>query len=162
MRGLRAMPLLLILLAIALHALPTAEGAKLSLTASMSKSSYGADEVIGISGVLKDEGGNLVRDATISIQVNSESGMPVNLALLYTDGNGRFSYEFKMPTGSNAGSYKVFLTASKPGFEDASTQLGFAFIPEFPMGWLPLLALALMSSALLLSSLNRYGKRIRA
>ncbi|MEM3022237.1 MAG: MG2 domain-containing protein [Candidatus Bathyarchaeia archaeon] len=154
MRGLMS-ALLLASLAIALAALPAAEGAKLSLMASMSKPSYGAGEAIAISGMLKDEGGNPVRDAAISIQINSESGRPVGLALLYTDEEGRFNYEFKMPAGSEAGPYRAFLTASKPGFEDASAQLGFTFIPEAPMGSLPILALVLMVSALSLLGLNR-------
>ncbi|MEM3462355.1 MAG: hypothetical protein QXJ15_01625 [Candidatus Bathyarchaeia archaeon] len=150
-----ASALLLASLAIALAALPMAEGAKLSLTASMSKPSYGMGEAIAIFGVLKDEGGNPVRDAAISIQVNSESGRPISLALLYTDGEGRFNYEFKMPAGSEAGPYRAFLTASKPGFEDASAQLGFTFIPEVPKGSFPVLALTLMASALSLLGLNR-------
>ncbi|MEM3463140.1 MAG: carboxypeptidase-like regulatory domain-containing protein [Candidatus Bathyarchaeia archaeon] len=154
LRGLMS-ALLLASLAIALAALPAAEGAKLSLMASMSKPSYGAGEAIAISGMLKDEGGNPVRDAAISIQINFESGRPVGLALLYTDGEGRFNYEFKMPAGSEAGPYRAFLTASKPGFEDASAQLGFTFIPEAPMGSLPILALVLMVSALSLLGLNR-------
>lgn len=144
---------LLILLSIALAAIPTAEGAKLSLTASMSKPSYGAGEAIKISGVLRDEAGNPVRDAAISIQVDSGSMRPVSLALVYTDGEGRFEYEFRMPTGSEAGPYRAFLTASKPGYEDASAQLGFTFVPEAPRGSLPILAL--MALGLSLLGLNR-------
>ncbi len=158
MRGL-ASALLLASLAIAFAALPTAEGAKLLLTASISKASYGVGEVIAISGVLKDEVGNPVRDAAISIQVNSESGRPITLDLVYTDGEGRFNYEFKMPVGSEAGPYRAFLTASKPGFEDASAQLGFTFIPEAPRGSLPILALALMALALSLLGLSRLWSR---
>jgi hypothetical protein len=150
LRSFKAIALILALMAMALFAPPVAEGAKLSLTASTSKPSYGAGETITISGMLRDEGGNPVGGAAISIQINSEAGRPVGLELVYTNGEGKFSYEFKMPAGSDAGSYRIFLTASKPGFEDASAQLGFAFIPEAPMGSLPILMLALISSAILL------------
>ncbi|MEM3575327.1 MAG: hypothetical protein QXQ76_06270, partial [Candidatus Bathyarchaeia archaeon] len=51
--------------------------------------------------------------------------------------------------------YRAFLTASKPGFEDVSAQLGFTFIPEAPKGSFPVLALTLMASALSLLGLNR-------
>jgi hypothetical protein len=63
--------------------------------------------------------------AAVSIQVNDPYGSSVHIALLYSDSDGAYSDEFKLPAGGASGNYTIYVTASKPGFQDAHAKLAF-------------------------------------
>jgi hypothetical protein len=63
--------------------------------------------------------------AAVSIQVNDPYGSSVHIALLYSNSVGAYSDEFQLPANTAAGNYTIYVTASKPGFQDAHAKLTF-------------------------------------
>lgn len=103
----------------------------LSISANVSKESYNAGEYVKIDGVIKDELGNPVSSASISIQVNKPSGEILHLGLAYSNQDGTFTHEFRIPSDAEAGTYIIHLTASKQGYSDATTQISCIIVSEF-------------------------------
>jgi hypothetical protein len=103
----------------------------LSISANVSKESYNTGENVIINGVVKDEFGNSVSSALISIQVNKPSGEILHLGLVYSSQDGAFTHEFRVPSDAEAGIYIIHLTASKQGYSDATTQISCIIISEF-------------------------------
>jgi len=103
----------------------------LSISANVSKESYNAGEYVKIDGVIKDELGNPVSSASISIQVNKPSGEILHLGLVYSNQDGTFTHEFRIPSDAEAGTYIIHLTASKQGYSDATTQISCIIVSEF-------------------------------
>jgi len=64
--------------------------------------------------------------ASVSIQVNDPYGSSVHIALVHSDGNGEYSGAFQLPNTRPVGDYAIYVTASKPGFEDAYAKLTFS------------------------------------
>jgi len=64
--------------------------------------------------------------ASVSIQVNDPYRSSVHIALVYTDVNGEYSDAFQLPNTRPVGDYAIYVTASKPGFQDAYAKLTFS------------------------------------
>ncbi|MEM3732552.1 MAG: carboxypeptidase-like regulatory domain-containing protein [Candidatus Bathyarchaeia archaeon] len=103
----------------------------LLISANVSKESYSIGEYVRIDGVVKDDFGAPVPGVSISIQVNKPSGEILHLGLIYSNQNGAFTHEFKVPSNAEAGTYIIYLTASKQGYSDATTQISCLVVPEF-------------------------------
>jgi hypothetical protein len=63
---------------------------------------------------------------SVSIQVNDPYGSTVHIALVHSDSSGEYSDAFQLPSSRPRGYYQIYVTASKPGFEDAYAKLTFA------------------------------------
>jgi hypothetical protein len=83
-----------------------------------------------VYGVVTNPSQQPVEGAQVSIQVDDASGKTIHLALVYTDKDGYYSDQFKMPENVNGG-FRVYVSAVKTGFERAIAQSEFTSIPEF-------------------------------
>jgi len=104
--------------------MPAAAGA-LSLTLSTNKPQYTAGETVAISGKVLDEANNPVLGAAISIQVNTPQNTPIHVNLVYSDASGSYSDLFSLASNSPQGQYAIYASASKTGFNTASTESQF-------------------------------------
>jgi len=95
-------------------------GAKtpLSVTISTEKLSYDAGSSISLLGYVTDPSGP-VGDATVSVQVVDPQGTPVHTVYVRTRNDGYYSDSFGLRGDASPGVYAVYVTASKPGYQDA-------------------------------------------
>lgn len=84
-----------------------------------------ARDVITIHGQVTGLNQSGVPLAAISIQVTDPHGSSVHIALLHSDSDGAYSDLFRLPSNRPAGNYTIYVTASKPGFQDAHARLVF-------------------------------------
>jgi hypothetical protein len=63
--------------------------------------------------------------AGVSIQVNDPYGSSLHIAFLHSDSDGAYSDTFQLPNDRPGGNYAIYVTASKPGFQDASAKMTF-------------------------------------
>ena len=101
-------------------------GAKtgLSVTVSTDKLSYEAGSSVSLSGNVTDSSGP-VGDATVSIQVVDPQGTTIHIVYVRTKNDGHYSDSFQLGGDARAGTYAVYATASKPGYQDASGHCTF-------------------------------------
>jgi hypothetical protein len=81
--------------------------------------------VITIYGRVIGLNGSAVALAGVSIQVNDPYGSSLHIAFLHSDSDGAYSDAFQLPTDRPAGNYAIYVTASKPGFQDAIAKMSF-------------------------------------
>lgn len=117
----RLMPLLALLSVLSLVPLVTSQGS-LSVTVSTDKARYAPGETVRISGKVLDSQSNPVVGAVVSVQVGDP---PLHVNLVYSDNSGSYLDSFIVPTSATPGQYKVFASASKPGYTSAQQQTQF-------------------------------------
>jgi len=76
-------------------------------------------ETILMSGRVTDDSGSAVPNAQVSIQVNDPIGTSIHIALVYSGLDGAYSDRFPLLSGSPSGNYTIYITVSKPGYNDA-------------------------------------------
>jgi hypothetical protein len=153
--------LLLILVAVVPFAVHYSYGAnKLSVTLSTDKQSYDPGEVVMIAGRVSDQSMNGVALASISIQVNDPSANAIHVGWILSTADGHYEDQFIAQNNSMNGGYSIYVTASKPGYVDATAQAGCIITPEFQAShvqWLmplTLLFLALLAEKRKRDSIN--------
>lgn len=134
---------LLALLTLAPPASPAGNGG-LSISAHVTKETYDAGELVRIEGSVTDEAGNPVANALISIQVDNPSGDIFHVGAVFSNGEGAFSHEFRIPYDAEAGTYVIHLTASKQGYSDSSAQISCVVVAEFEGVFAAFLALTIL------------------
>jgi len=82
--------------------------------------------VLNIRGRVTGLNQSTVALASVSIQVNDPYESSLHIALVYSDSSGEYSDTFKLPSGRPAGDYAIYVTATKPGFQDAYAKLVFS------------------------------------
>jgi hypothetical protein len=82
-------------------------------------------ETVLISGRVTDDSGSAVPNAQVSIQINDPIGTSVHIALVYSGLDGAYSDRFPLLSGSPSGNYTIYITVSKPGYNDASEMFLF-------------------------------------
>jgi hypothetical protein len=119
--------LTLLLLALATVCFPSASAAAESLYVSVyaDRSVHDSQIVITIYGRVTGLNGSAVALAGVSIQVNDPYGSSLHIAFLHSDRDGAYSDAFQLPNDRPGGSYAIYVTASKPGFQDASAKMTF-------------------------------------
>jgi len=85
----------------------------------------GMNVLVNIRGHVTRLNQSAVALASVSIQVNDPYGSSVHIALVHSDDNGEYSDAFQLPSSRPAGDYAIYVTASKPGFQDAYAKLTF-------------------------------------
>jgi hypothetical protein len=117
----------LLLLALAAVCFPSACAAAESLyvTVYADRSLHDSQTVITIHGQVTRLDGSVVALAGVSIQVNDPYGSSLHIAFLHSDSDGAYSDTFQLPSDRPAGNYAIYVTASKPGFQDASAKMTF-------------------------------------
>jgi len=101
-------------------------GAKttLSVTISSEKLSYDAGNPVSFFGYVSDPSGP-VGDATVSVQVVDPQGATVHIDHVKTGNDGYYSGSFRLGGDASGGTYAVYVTVSKPGYQDASNHYAF-------------------------------------
>jgi hypothetical protein len=117
----------LLLLALATICFPSACAAAESLYVSVyaDRSLHDSQTVITIQGQVTRLDGSAVALAGVSIQVNDPYGSSLHIAFLHSDSDGAYSDAFQLPNDRPEGNYAIYVTASKPGFQDASAKMTF-------------------------------------
>ncbi len=83
-------------------------------------------EIVKLAGVVTEvDITKPVVDAIVSLEVRNPYGGTVHIARTSTDRKGEFSDLFGLLAESPAGTYSIYVTASKDGFEDARTVAAF-------------------------------------
>ena len=153
----------LLLLGMILLPLPTERSSaagQLHVTALTDKETYGPGELVSIQGQVLDGSSTSVPFASVSIQANDPDGKPVHVSLLLSSANGSYTDEFTAPPNFVEGGYTIFVTASKPGYTDAQTQVACVITPEFLPLQMPWLVMLLIVLALLLTRRRRKSSKI--
>ncbi len=100
----------------------------------------GTNKIIFVSGKVVDDDRNPIINAGVSIQVNDPLNGNVHVSFLHTDVNGTYIDSFVLSSESPPGNYTVYITASKPGFEDSLKQITFSIIqPSFELAASPIM-----------------------
>jgi hypothetical protein len=134
---------------------------QLSVTLSTDKPSYDPGETVSITGRVEDQSLNGVTLASVSIQVNDPSGNAIHVGWILSTTDGYYEDQFIAQNGSLNGGYSIYVTASKPGYVDATAQAGCIITPEFQVSqvqWLmllPFLLLVLLTEKRKRGSTNR-------
>jgi hypothetical protein len=117
----------LLLLALTTVCFPSACAAAESLYVSVyaDRSLHDSQTVITIQGQVTRLDGSAVALAGVSIQVNDPYGSSLHIAFLHSDSDGAYSDAFQLPNDRPEGNYAIYVTASKPGFQDASAKMTF-------------------------------------
>ncbi|HID16747.1 TPA: hypothetical protein EYP26_00475 [Candidatus Bathyarchaeota archaeon] len=125
------------LLVFAVFLLLTPKSAALSgmlVSVSIDHSSAGSRELIKVYGKVSDESGSPIQNALVSIQVDNPNGSTVHVALVYSSKDGTFKDEFSLAMGSPEGTYTIYITSSKLGYEDYRTKISFTLLfPDFSL-----------------------------
>ena len=140
--------LFLILAAVVPFTVDYAYGAnQLSVTVSTDKPSYDPGDAVLITGSVLDQSLNGVDLASVSIQVNDPSGNAIHVGWILSTTDGYYEDQFIAQDNSMNGGYSIYVTASKPGYVDATAQAGCIIAPEFQAShvqWLMLLPALLL------------------
>ena len=134
---------------------------QLSVTASTDKPSYNPGQAVLITGRVLDQSMNGVALASVSIQVNNSSGNAIHVGWILSNADGSYEDQFIAQNDSMNGGYNIYVTASKPGYADATAQAGYIVAPEFQAShvqWLmllPVLFLALFAEKRKRTSISR-------
>jgi hypothetical protein len=134
---------------------------QLSVTVSTDKPSYDPGDPVLITGNVLDQSLNGVDLASVSIQVNDPSGNAIHVGWILSTTDGYYEDQFIAQDNSMNGGYSIYVTASKPGFADATAQAGCIITPEFQAShvqWsmlLPFLLLVLLAEKRKRGSMNR-------
>jgi hypothetical protein len=104
---------------------------QLSVTVSTDKQSYDPGEAVLIAGRVLDQSMNGVTLASVSIQVNDPSEKPIHVGWILSTTDGYYEDQFIAQNSSMNGGYSIYVTASKPGYVDATAQAGCIIAPEF-------------------------------
>jgi hypothetical protein len=154
--------LFLILAAVVPFTVDHAYGAnQLSVTVSTDKPSYDPGEAVLITGSVLDQSLNGVDLASVSIQVNDPSGNAIHVGWILSTTDGYYEDQFIAQDDSMNGGYGIYVTASKPGYVDATAQADCIITPEFQAShvqWLmllPALLLVLLAEKRKRGSINR-------
>lgn len=122
----KLMPLLLILSVLIL--LPAVYSQNvLVLTASTDKTQYAPGETVTIMGKVSDNQSNPVAGVSVSIQVNDP---PIDILSAVSDQSGSYTDQFTLSGALQQGSYTVYISASKAGYNTAQQQLTFTVFPQ--------------------------------
>jgi len=98
----------------------------LYVTVYVDTAASGMNVLVNIRGHVTRLNQSAVALASVSIQINDPYESSVHIALVHSDDNGEYSDAFQLPNTRPAGDYAIYVTASKPGFEDAYAKLTFS------------------------------------
>ena len=117
-----------LLLALAVVSLPYAFAAvePLYVTVYVDRAIVDMEVLLNIHGNVTGLNQSAVALASVSIQVNDPHENTLHIALVYSDKSGGYSDTFQLPSVRPAGDYAIYVTARKPGFQNAYAKLAFS------------------------------------
>jgi hypothetical protein len=98
----------------------------LSISVSADKPQYSPGESVSIFGTVKDNQGNPISGATVSIQVNDPSSNAIHIQLVFSDSSGAFVDSLTLPADAAQGNYTVYASATKAGYSNGLSQTRFS------------------------------------
>jgi hypothetical protein len=98
---------------------------ELILTVQTDKIVYLPGDMVKISGIVKDSGGEPIANATISIEVRDPGNSTVFLDIIFSLANGTYQDSFRLHSNAPFGDYPVFVTATTTGYPTAYNQTTF-------------------------------------
>ncbi len=94
--------------------------------------------VVAIYGRVTRLNQSAVTLAAVSIQVNDPYGSSIHIAFVHSSSDGAYSDLFQLPSDRASGNYTIYVTASKPGFQDGYAKLTFLVgVPPFGVSVFP-------------------------
>ncbi|MBO3755043.1 MAG: hypothetical protein FGF53_09265, partial [Candidatus Brockarchaeota archaeon] len=115
----------IVLILVAVSPLHSTSEPQLFIDASITFNRENTYIAVYVVGRVFDEKGGPVVNAEVSIQVNDPRDSSVHVALIHSDINGSYTDSFRLSLDAPLGEYPVYMTASKPGFQDGFAQLSF-------------------------------------
>jgi len=104
----------------------TSTGLSLSLSVDTDLHLYEPNTTVAVRGYVSDTSGEAVVGAAVSIQVDDPTGAQlVMVNNLTTDTAGIYQSKVWLGPGATPGTYSVFVSSSKPGYEGATTHTTF-------------------------------------
>jgi hypothetical protein len=100
---------------------------------------------------------NGVTLASVSIQVNNSTGNAIHVGWVLSNADGYYEDQFIAQNNSMNGGYSIYVTASKPGYVDATAQAGCIVAPEFQASYVQWLMLLLALPPVLLAKKQERG-----
>ena len=98
----------------------------LSMTINTDQSQYQPGSTVNVEGQVTDATGNAVADATVALQVDASTGTQLfYTGNIQTDSAGTFQAQVALGASTPAGTYRVFASASKPGYSSITTSTTF-------------------------------------
>lgn len=97
----------------------------LVVTVSTDEEIYEKGDNVEISGYVKLSSGDSVEGATVSLNILDQAGKAVNAAVTQTNGAGRYSDEFLIPSDAADGVYTTYATASLTGYKNSYAKVTF-------------------------------------
>jgi hypothetical protein len=121
--------LLLVVLLVSGEIKSSVSGPELVLTVSI-KVEFPENEttaIVKMTGIVLDPYDHPVKSASISSQLNDPSKTSLHISLVYSKEDGSYSDEFIIAKPVT-GNYTIYLTASKPGYNDRNIQAPFSLM----------------------------------
>jgi len=104
----------------------TSTGLSLSLSVDTDLNEYEPNTTVTVSGYVSDTSGQVVGGAVVSVQVDDPTGTQlVFVNNLTTDNAGIYESKVWLGPGATSGTYSVFVSSSKSGYESATTHTTF-------------------------------------
>jgi len=103
----------------------TTQGVALEVSISPDHRHYEPNDTVVLQGKVSDGAGNVVADASVSLQLDGPTGTEIESATLKTDTAGMFKTGFKVPANAAAGTYTAFASATMSGYVSATTHTTF-------------------------------------
>ena len=104
----------------------TSSAAGLSMTVNTDQSQYNSNATVTVQGHVRDNTGNAVAGATVTIQVDAPTGAQVFFVNnVDTDSAGFFQTQLILPPNTSSGTFTVFSSATKTGYLSATTRSTF-------------------------------------
>jgi hypothetical protein len=104
----------------------SASAATLSMTVDTDQAQYHPNMTVTVQGHVRDNTGNAVTGATITIQVDAPTGAQVFYTNnIQTDIAGSFQVQLTLPSNTPSGTFTVFSSATKSGYSSATTRSTF-------------------------------------
>jgi hypothetical protein len=102
----------------------------LSISVSTEKPQYSPGDSVSIFGTVKDNQGNPISGATVSIQVNDPNSNTIHIQLVFSDSSGAFVDSLTLPTDAARGQYTVYASATKAGYSNGLSQTQFSILAQ--------------------------------
>jgi hypothetical protein len=117
---------LLIILGMSLLSPACAAAEPLYVTVHVDRTVEDGRIVVAISGKVTKQNQFPVVLAAVSIEVNDPYGSSVHIAFINSGDDGSYSDTFQLESNRSPGNYTIYVTASKPGYQDAQAKLTFS------------------------------------
>ena len=105
----------------------------LKLTVWTDKLCYFLGDLVILGGTVSSELEDPIESVAVAIEVKDPRSNTAFLDIVYSEADGSYIDSFRLPDNAPLGKYKVYVTASKTGYEPASNQTEF-YVTSIELG----------------------------